>query len=183
MQADSLPAGPQGKPKSTGVGSLALLQGIFPTQESNRGLLLCMQNLYQLNYEGSPCDTTKPWLTGNARNNSFIQWNILVTSFNHNALEPVEIQIFLVCMIILIFCFSKYNSEHDKILCVGEDYCTVNYYNDIMEEDVGSRVNLLKTWNICFKRVSKKACFQFIMWSFISCSGVCRGKKKSPVDF
>ena len=34
-QADSLPAEPQGKPKNTGVGSLSLLQGIFPTQESN----------------------------------------------------------------------------------------------------------------------------------------------------
>ena len=29
---------PPGKPKNTGVGSLFLLQQIFPTQESNRGL-------------------------------------------------------------------------------------------------------------------------------------------------
>ena len=36
LQADSLPAEPQGKPKYTGVGSLSLLQQIFPTQESNR---------------------------------------------------------------------------------------------------------------------------------------------------
>ena len=35
LQADSLPAEPQGKPKITGVGSLSLLQWIFPTQESN----------------------------------------------------------------------------------------------------------------------------------------------------
>ena len=34
LQADSLPAEPQGKPKNTGVGSLSLLQQIFPTQES-----------------------------------------------------------------------------------------------------------------------------------------------------
>ena len=33
-QAASLPAEPQGKPKITGVGSLSLLQWIFPTQES-----------------------------------------------------------------------------------------------------------------------------------------------------
>ena len=33
-QLDSLPAEPQGKPKNTGVGSLSLLQGIFPTQRS-----------------------------------------------------------------------------------------------------------------------------------------------------
>ena len=48
--ADSLPAEPQGKPKTAGVGSLSLLQGFFPTQESNRGLLHCTQILYQLSY-------------------------------------------------------------------------------------------------------------------------------------
>ena len=35
LQVDSLPAKPQGKPKNTGVGSLSLLQQIFPIQESN----------------------------------------------------------------------------------------------------------------------------------------------------
>ena len=54
MQANSLPAEPQGKPKNTGVGSLSLLQQIFPTQESNRGLLHCRRILYQLSYQGSP---------------------------------------------------------------------------------------------------------------------------------
>ena len=41
LQADSLPAEPAGKPKNTGVGSLSLLQQIFPTQESYWGLLHC----------------------------------------------------------------------------------------------------------------------------------------------
>ena len=35
LQADSLLAEPQGKPKNTEVGSLSLLQGIFLTRESN----------------------------------------------------------------------------------------------------------------------------------------------------
>ena len=48
LQADSLPAEPPGKPKNTGVGSLSLLQGIFPTQESNQDLLHCRWILYQL---------------------------------------------------------------------------------------------------------------------------------------
>ena len=39
---------------NTGVGSLSLLQWIFPTQESNRGLLHCRQILYQLSHKGSP---------------------------------------------------------------------------------------------------------------------------------
>ena len=53
LQVDSLPAEPQRKPKNTGVGSLSLLQWIFPTQESNWGLLHGRQILYQLSYEGS----------------------------------------------------------------------------------------------------------------------------------
>ena len=56
LQADSLPAGSQGKPKNTGVGSLSLLMQIFPTQESNQGLLHCRWILYQLSYEGSHPD-------------------------------------------------------------------------------------------------------------------------------
>ena len=51
---DSLSAEPQGKPKNTGVGSLSLLQRIFPTQELNQGLLHCRQIHYQLSYQGSP---------------------------------------------------------------------------------------------------------------------------------
>ena len=54
LQADSLPVESQGKPKNTGVGSPSLLQRIFPTQESNRGLLHHRQILYQLSYQGSP---------------------------------------------------------------------------------------------------------------------------------
>ena len=54
LQADSLPAEPPGKPKNTGVGSLSLLQQIFPIQESNRGVLHCRRILYQLSHQGSP---------------------------------------------------------------------------------------------------------------------------------
>ena len=41
----------QGKLKNTRVGSLSLLQQIFPTQESNWGLLHCRLILYQLSYQ------------------------------------------------------------------------------------------------------------------------------------
>ena len=53
LQADSLPAEPPGKPKNTGVGCLSLLQQVFPTQESNRGLLHGRWILNQLSYEGN----------------------------------------------------------------------------------------------------------------------------------
>ena len=39
---------------NTGVVSLSLLQGNFPTQESNRGLPHCRQILCQLSYQESP---------------------------------------------------------------------------------------------------------------------------------
>ena len=53
MQVESLPAEPQGKPKNTRLGSLSLLQQIFPTQKSNWGVPHCRWIVYQLNYEGS----------------------------------------------------------------------------------------------------------------------------------
>ena len=40
--------------QNTGVGSLSLLQGIFPTQGSNPGLLDCRWILFQLSHKGSP---------------------------------------------------------------------------------------------------------------------------------
>ena len=57
--SDSLPLhgldSPQNSPsQNIGVGSLSLLQGTFPTQGSNPGLLHCGQILYQLSHKGSP---------------------------------------------------------------------------------------------------------------------------------
>ena len=44
LQANSLPAEPQGKPKNNGVGSLSLLQWIFLTQElRNCNISLALQ--------------------------------------------------------------------------------------------------------------------------------------------
>ena len=40
--------------KNTGVGCHALLQGIFPMQGSNPGLLHCREILYYLSHQGSP---------------------------------------------------------------------------------------------------------------------------------
>ena len=40
--------------QNTGVDSLFLLQGLFPTQGLNPGLLYCKQILYQLSYQGNP---------------------------------------------------------------------------------------------------------------------------------
>ena len=65
LQADSLPTEPQRKPKNTGVGSLSLLQQIFPSQELNLGLLHCRWILYQLSDHRSPlCAVMKGFPAG-----------------------------------------------------------------------------------------------------------------------
>ena len=54
LQPDSLPAKPPGKPMNTGVGSLSLLQGIFPTQESNQGLPALQADFLPAELPGKP---------------------------------------------------------------------------------------------------------------------------------
>ena len=46
LKADSVLSEPPGKPKNTGVGSLSLLQGNFPNQELNWGLLPAVQEMW-----------------------------------------------------------------------------------------------------------------------------------------
>ena len=69
LHSDSLPDEPQGKPKNTGVGSLSLLQRIFPTQELNWGLMHCRWILYQLSYQGSPIKEAPPGKPRNVTEN------------------------------------------------------------------------------------------------------------------
>ena len=78
MQADSLPAEPQGKPKNTEGDSLPLLQLIFPTQESNLGLLHCRWVLYKLSYQGNPrkLNTCGNIILKSYLNESWTKWGI-----------------------------------------------------------------------------------------------------------
>ena len=52
LQADSLPAEPQGKAKNIEVGSLSTGRSL--AQELNQSLLNCRRILYQLSYQRSP---------------------------------------------------------------------------------------------------------------------------------
>ena len=54
LQSHGLYSSRNSPSQNTGVGSLSLLQGIFPTQGSNPGLLHCRWILYQLSHQGSP---------------------------------------------------------------------------------------------------------------------------------
>ena len=67
--------------QNTGVDSCSLLQGIYPTQESNWGLLHCRRILYQLSYQGSPSCLIGlyMWLSGKestcqCRRHGFNRW-------------------------------------------------------------------------------------------------------------
>ena len=53
LQVNCLLSEPPGKLQNTLVSSLSLLQGIFPIQELNWGLLHCRQIPHQFNYPGS----------------------------------------------------------------------------------------------------------------------------------
>ena len=79
LQADSLPAEPQGKPKNILEWVSSFLQGIFLSQESTQGLLHCWWILYQLSYEDFPgssagkesaCNAEEPGLTPGLRRSS-----------------------------------------------------------------------------------------------------------------
>ena len=53
LHVDSLLFEPPGNPEDTGVSGLSLLQGNFPIQESNQGLLHCRSILNQPSYQQS----------------------------------------------------------------------------------------------------------------------------------
>ena len=66
--------------QNTGVGSLSLPQGIFPTQESNLGLPHWGWILYQLTHEGKPKNTGVGSL-------SLLQWIFLTQELNWGLLH------------------------------------------------------------------------------------------------
>ena len=103
--SDSLP--PQGlyspwnsPGQNTGVGSLSLLQGMFPTQRSNPGLLHCRWILYHLSHQGSPriacpfsggsswprCQTRVSCITGGF----FMSWATREAPFVHTHAMKVQ---------------------------------------------------------------------------------------------
>ena len=75
--------------QNTGVGSCSLLQGIFPTQESNGGLLHFTQILYQLSYQGSPTTFQEPPQIISLPQ-SILYTMIMIFSLNRNFLKTFQ---------------------------------------------------------------------------------------------
>ena len=78
--------------QNTGMGSRSLLQGIFPTQGSNPGLLQCRWIHYQLSHKGIPIELIFPtagsspscWLSAQVLHKSYPWWEFLTQ--HHNSL-------------------------------------------------------------------------------------------------
>ena len=91
--------------QNTGVGSLSLLHGFFPTQGLNPGLLHCRWILYHLRYQGS--QSLKSRLADNISRvilSKFLYWCINVVS---TYLWVVRCMWFYSCA----FCFLNFYSE------------------------------------------------------------------------
>ena len=85
--------------QNTGVGSISLLQGIFPTQESNPGLLHCRWILYQLSHKGSPRTlewVAYPFSSGSSRPRNWTRVSCIAGEFFTNwAIKEVNVNYFL----------------------------------------------------------------------------------------
>ena len=75
--------------QNTGVGSLSLLQGIFPTQGLNPGLPRCRQILYQLSHQESP--RILDWVAYPFSSRSFQPRNRTVVSCITGGFLPAEL--------------------------------------------------------------------------------------------
>ena len=74
--------------KNTGMGCHSFLQGIFPTQRSNPGLLQCRQILYCLSHLGSPRIlewVAFPFSRGSSQPRDGIQFSCIVSTTRETA--------------------------------------------------------------------------------------------------
>ena len=110
--------------QNTGVGSLSLLQGIFPTQGSNPGLWHCRHILYQLSHKGSPRIlewVAYPFFSGSSqsRNRTGVSWQIIPYIYmypfsprlpSHPVCHITLSKLSFLCMVFLPSISRKWNS-------------------------------------------------------------------------
>ena len=133
--------------QNTGVGSLSLLQGIFPIQGLNPGLLHCRQILYQLSHKGSP--RILEWAaypfcsrSSQPRNQTrvsciagrfFTDWAIREegnTNQNYNEVSPHTVRM----ASIKKSTNNKYGEDEDKMEPSYANSGNVNWHNDYGEQ-------------------------------------------------
>ena len=96
--------------KSTGVGNLSLLQGIFLIQELNWGLLHCRLLLYQLSYEGTSviCEKTLWEYVDILFSQPSYHWAYYAVSFYLVAMFPLIWSSSAILIFIWVFYFWSY---------------------------------------------------------------------------
>ena len=112
--------------QNTSVGSLSLLQGIFPTQRSNPGLPHCRRILYHLSYKGSPeilVWVASPFSSGSSQPRnptgvSYIAGGFFTNCAMREACNIVSLSYFL----LYFFCFIYSTNTYlvpimDQVLC------------------------------------------------------------------
>ena len=115
------------------VGNLSLLQGIFPSQESKQGFLLCTWILYQLGYQRSP-NYCLSFIFMSPSFSGFITLKFSANYPSHFQM-PVEI----------IFCFENINIRRN--IYIYFLHFTVSYtkYSAISSVQLLSHVQLFVT--------------------------------------
>ena len=83
--------------QNTWLGSLSLLQGIFPTQGLNPHLPHCRQNLYQLSHKGSPRILPAIWRVKEELSVNW--WLILVNKSVYGVKISFEMLKYFTCLI------------------------------------------------------------------------------------
>ena len=147
--------------QNTGVGSLSLLQGIFPTQGSNPGLPHCGRILYQLSHNGnssSPHSVLQfrsaqslsrvrlfatPWTAANQASLSITSSRSLLKLMSIESVMPSN-HLFLCRPLLLppsIFPSIRIFSN-ESVLCIGWPKSLQSYFCEISAEPATSELRM-----------------------------------------
>ena len=127
--------------QNTGVGSLSLLQGMFPTQGSNPGLSHCGQILYQPSHQGSASEDRsktsllesstrlKPHEAQNYRKKAlWVSWFSIIVTL---ALAVAAFSEYSVLLIDVVYGCCRFYSRllWDALLLLVDCYWWVNFFS------------------------------------------------------
>ena len=113
--------------QNTGVGSLSLLQGIFPTQGLNPGILHCRQIFYQLSHKGSPRIlewVAYPFFRGSSQPRNQTRVSCIAGRFFTNwamRLEPKKIGYLTILQLLVYACQEHACTTHSIWLWLREE--------------------------------------------------------------
>ena len=175
--------------QNTGVGSLSLLQEIFPTQELNSGLLHCRQIIYQLSLKGSPrilewvahpFSSISSWLRNWTRvsciaGKFFTSWAIRESLSGQHVIRIYPcIWLFLCFLFVFAFC-ALHSFYHLRL-----STCNI-FPSTWISARISFKEHMLLE-NSLFLFVSKSLYFNFILIRHsISLYSPCPGQARFPV--